>query len=408
MVNTIQSGADWQPRFAPQALQPLPETQPFNLSPDSTEAPDEGFSAFGADGFTLLDAVDIINPLQHIPLIGNLYRDLTGDTLDPFSRVAGSTLFFGPLGTAVSTANVAMEEFTGKDIGGHMLAFLKDTPPAKAETQVAGQAVQEQAPITPAKPTAAGTDSLDPVTAWAMNEITYRNEQAVRLGMAVPVRSYSDQLTQMATAQPVEISAVVAPSQWSKPVPDGLQALASEPAETPQTAPAASVPPSEFIPVNAFQAEHRASPTTLLRLKQSTAAYKTVDFPGTPTEAVVTDPSAAAPLKTIDVPGSETRAKATAATPSAATAYRTVDFPTDDTPIEEPPAPVAATASPASAVPASALASELSPQAAAAGAVSTNGSWFTASMLDALGKYKAAQTPPSGQPDPLTTRSSLH
>ncbi|MBT5013959.1 MAG: hypothetical protein HON02_05865, partial [Rhodospirillaceae bacterium] len=37
------------------------------------------FHAFGADGFTFLDFLDIINPLQHIPVVGSLYRDMTGD-----------------------------------------------------------------------------------------------------------------------------------------------------------------------------------------------------------------------------------------------------------------------------------------------------------------------------------------
>ena len=46
-----------------------------------------GFKLFGDDGFTFLDFLDIINPLQHIPIIGTLYRQMTGDTLDPGSRV---------------------------------------------------------------------------------------------------------------------------------------------------------------------------------------------------------------------------------------------------------------------------------------------------------------------------------
>ena len=44
---------------------------------------------FGDDGFTFLDFLDIINPLQHIPVVSTIYRDLTGDTLDYGSRVAG-------------------------------------------------------------------------------------------------------------------------------------------------------------------------------------------------------------------------------------------------------------------------------------------------------------------------------
>ncbi|MBT3237579.1 MAG: hypothetical protein HOK06_02700 [Rhodospirillaceae bacterium] len=82
------------------------------------------FHAFGADGFTFLDFLDIINPLQHIPVVGSLYRDMTGDEIDPASRVIGSTLFGGPVGTVASLVNVSLEQSTGKDMGDHVLAFL--------------------------------------------------------------------------------------------------------------------------------------------------------------------------------------------------------------------------------------------------------------------------------------------
>ena len=47
------------------------------------------FKPFGQDGMTFLDFLDIINPLQHIPLVSTIYRKITGDTIDPASRIAG-------------------------------------------------------------------------------------------------------------------------------------------------------------------------------------------------------------------------------------------------------------------------------------------------------------------------------
>ena len=82
------------------------------------------FQAFGVDGFTFLDFLDVINPLQHIPLVGTMYRSITGDEIDPGSRIAGSTLFGGPFGTVVALANVTIEQKTGQDMGGHMMALL--------------------------------------------------------------------------------------------------------------------------------------------------------------------------------------------------------------------------------------------------------------------------------------------
>ena len=84
------------------------------------------FQAFGADGFTFLDFLDVINPLQHIPLVGTLYRSITGDGIDPGSRIAGGSLFGGPIGTVVAMANVTIEQKTGQDIGGHMMALITE------------------------------------------------------------------------------------------------------------------------------------------------------------------------------------------------------------------------------------------------------------------------------------------
>lgn len=76
------------------------------------------------DDFSFLDFVDIINPLQHIPLVNTLYQNITGDTMQGFSRVMGGALYGGPIGTASAVTNEILEDTSGKDISGHMLAML--------------------------------------------------------------------------------------------------------------------------------------------------------------------------------------------------------------------------------------------------------------------------------------------
>ena len=78
-----------------------------------------------------MDFLDIINPLQHIPLVSNLYRNWSGDTIDPVPRVGGGALFGGPIGAIVSLLNVIVDETTCKDVGDHFLAFLGDEEPAQ-------------------------------------------------------------------------------------------------------------------------------------------------------------------------------------------------------------------------------------------------------------------------------------
>ena len=66
-------------------------------------------SLFGEDGFTFGDIIDIINPLQHIPIISSIYRKITGDTIAPAMRVAGGALFGGPIGAAVSLVSTGIQ-----------------------------------------------------------------------------------------------------------------------------------------------------------------------------------------------------------------------------------------------------------------------------------------------------------
>jgi len=64
---------------------------------------------FGDDGLSFKDVLDLVNPLQHIPVVGNVYRELTGDTLAPGIRVAGGALFGGPIGAALSVAGLVID-----------------------------------------------------------------------------------------------------------------------------------------------------------------------------------------------------------------------------------------------------------------------------------------------------------
>lgn len=79
------------------------------LSPEKTTN-----SIFGEDGFTFGDIIDIINPLQHIPIVNSIYRKVTGDVIAPAMEIAGGALFGGPIGAALSVVtNVFKSQFQG-------------------------------------------------------------------------------------------------------------------------------------------------------------------------------------------------------------------------------------------------------------------------------------------------------
>ena len=52
---------------------------------------------FSNDGLTFGDIIDVINPLQHIPVVSTIYWELTGDKISPAARMAGGALFGGPI-----------------------------------------------------------------------------------------------------------------------------------------------------------------------------------------------------------------------------------------------------------------------------------------------------------------------
>lgn len=88
------------------------------------EKEESGFLPFGEDGLTFYDLIDIVNPLHHIPIVSSIYRNLTGDIIDPAAKIAGGALYGGPFGAATSLAGVIVKEMTGKTPSDHVLAFF--------------------------------------------------------------------------------------------------------------------------------------------------------------------------------------------------------------------------------------------------------------------------------------------
>ena len=78
------------------------------------------------------DLVDTINPLQHIPVVSSIYRELTGDQISNQARIAGGALYGGAIGFVASMVNSAIDVATGEDIGAHVMASLFGSEPAAA------------------------------------------------------------------------------------------------------------------------------------------------------------------------------------------------------------------------------------------------------------------------------------
>jgi hypothetical protein len=80
----------------------LPPVEPPALEPDA-HVPVPGEITFG-------QFLAGLNPLHHLPVIGTIYREVTGERIAPVMQVLGGALFGGPLGMLSSAVMAALDE----------------------------------------------------------------------------------------------------------------------------------------------------------------------------------------------------------------------------------------------------------------------------------------------------------
>jgi hypothetical protein len=122
------------------------------------------FITAGADGKSFFDnMLDIVNPLEHLPVVSTIYHAITGNQSGDVEKIAGDTLYGGPIGLLSSVADVAFEKITGKDFGDTMLAMvglggddkssdakLASNTAKRPDAETAATAALNKASLTPA------------------------------------------------------------------------------------------------------------------------------------------------------------------------------------------------------------------------------------------------------------------
>jgi len=135
--------ASWSKSDAPfdKVLQRLADASAPDNSPGNTPSPyqnamrgpqESGYSNSQAEqnaqAFGAGDIIDMINPLQHIPVVGHIYRDITGDQIKPIAQILGGALFGGALGAGAGLVNMIAKAETGDDLAGHAMRLVKRSP----------------------------------------------------------------------------------------------------------------------------------------------------------------------------------------------------------------------------------------------------------------------------------------
>jgi hypothetical protein len=127
--------------FSAHAVNPT-AAGPASAMASAASAPDEG-------GATFDDLLDIVNPLQHIPIVSTIYRAITGDHIKTFPKIAGDTLYGGVTGFIGSLADSIFEKITGKSVGDTVLAFAESLfAPSSSSAPATGVADAATAPTT--------------------------------------------------------------------------------------------------------------------------------------------------------------------------------------------------------------------------------------------------------------------
>ena len=105
---------------------------------DTAKATTEDASS-GVLGF-FGNLLDVVNPLQHIPIISSAYRAITGDTISSVANIAGGFLFGGPIGAGAAAASEVAQAALGDSKSSTDKASLNDLNTASGTQMAANNA----------------------------------------------------------------------------------------------------------------------------------------------------------------------------------------------------------------------------------------------------------------------------
>ena len=170
---------------------------------------------FGESGPSFGDLLDIVNPLQHLPVVGTIYRALTGDELSDGARLAGRALFGGPIGLVAAMANLGVREALGRDLGEIAVATLTgEEAPLEAAVQVAASdagAAEPAAPASAGAPAAAAQP--EPAGAKAMPQLSAEAFDTLLRSVNQPTQSQAQAQVQATAPE----KATTWPAAWTRP-----------------------------------------------------------------------------------------------------------------------------------------------------------------------------------------------
>ncbi len=107
-------------KIVQEQLNPQDNTYSLTLNEQKMES---GSAQESKERFSIFDFLDMINPLQHIPVVNYAYRHLTGDSIKPISAIIGGAVFAGPAGAASGLVTAMLEHGVGGSLPESVLSM---------------------------------------------------------------------------------------------------------------------------------------------------------------------------------------------------------------------------------------------------------------------------------------------
>ncbi len=130
----------------------------IDIRPEASTTATRGF--FSADGPSFRDALDAINPLNHIPIVSSLFEKATDHQASVAAKLVGGALFGGPVGFAVSLASTIFEGETGANPSDTLVAAIEGTDKSPTELASAPAPAELAMATPPATPASASASPI--------------------------------------------------------------------------------------------------------------------------------------------------------------------------------------------------------------------------------------------------------
>jgi hypothetical protein len=233
---------------------PIQPNRPLSLEEERMPAASVGGEPSPTPKFS--DFVALLNPLQNLPVVGTIYRQMTGDVPHPAARVIGGLIWGGPIGLIGAALTYVAEQVSGKGTTEIVKSIFDGsaTAPALADA---------------APPPGSADPAVEPVAAGVAPPMTAQAAAA-----AAPAPALPDTQPPVAPVQQGAIS-------QSRTRAPGTRDLAFYQAHAGARLPAASSAPSPSGPLAAAQLPAFQRPVTPVLGPEPTspAALQTVRTP---------------------------------------------------------------------------------------------------------------------------------